>query len=496
MATVSCAPIPSHVGPQGCTVRRWPPVPLLAGLCAFLFFYGLGAGELYKTESLRAIVAAEFLRSGDWVVPRLYGEPLLTKPPGAYAAIALASWPFGGVTEWTARLPSAAAATLVVFLVHNCFRRHFGALGGLVAAAVLPASMMWLAAAPSAEIDMLQLAWVAGAVLCFVRAVERRETGGRRAEWLWLQAALLCVAGGALTKWTAPAFFYLMAIPFLLWRRRLSLLWSWPHLLSVLVAILPCLAWTAAVVCRVGWGPLTDTVSREALQHLSPLHHARPYPWGEVVTFPLLFLAANLPWSGAALLTLHPGFARLWDERGRRLLQALHCWVWPNLLFWSVVPGHHFRHGLPLQPGLAGLAAMAWIAWLTGRWRWPLPGLKAGRVFVGLLAAWLVVKVAYVQVIVPDREGGRSARATAARIAALVPEGDVLYLCDLKDEGILFYYGRPARRVGSLRDLAGMGKPVYCVLTVEEWRARPGAALLWLRDEQGDPMVLARTAAE
>ena len=66
----------------------------------------------------------------------------------------------------------------------------------------------------SAEIDMLQLAWVAGAVLCFVRAVEHREAGGRRTEWLWLQAALLCMAGGALTKWTAPAFFYLMAIPF------------------------------------------------------------------------------------------------------------------------------------------------------------------------------------------------------------------------------------------------------------------------------------------
>ena len=496
MATVCTSPISSNVGSHWLIKHRWPPLLLLGGLCAFLFFYGLGAGELYKTESLRAIVAAEFLRSGDWIVPRLYGEPLLTKPPGAYAAIALASRPFGGVTEWTARLPSAVAATMVVFLVYGCFRRHFGRPGGLIAAGILPASMMWLAAAPTAEIDMLQLAWVVGAVLCFVRAVEPREAGGRRAEWLWLQAALLCTAGGALTKWTAPAFFYLMAIPFLLWRRRLSLLWSWPHLLSLLVAILPCVVWAAAVGGRVGWGPFFDTVSREALQHLSPLHHARPYPWGEVVTFPLLFLAANLPWSGAALLTLHPGFARLWDERGRRLLQALHCWVWPNLLFWSVVPGHHFRHGLPLQPGLAGLAAMAWIAWLTGRWRWPLPWLKPGRVFVGLLAAWLAVKVAYVQVVVPDREGGRSARATAEQIAALVPEGDTLYLCDLKDEGILFYYGRPARRVGRLRDLNGMGRPVYCVLTKAEWEARPGAALLWLRDEQGAPMVLARTAAE
>ena len=30
----------------------------------------------------------------------------------------------------------------------------------------------------------------------------------------------------------------------------------------------------------------------------------------------------NLPWSAFALLALRPGFVRLWDERGRRLLQA------------------------------------------------------------------------------------------------------------------------------------------------------------------------------
>ena len=96
----------------------------------------------------------------------------------------------------------------------------------------------------------------------------------------------------------------------------------------------------------------------------------------------------------------------------------------------------------------------------------------------------------------PDREEGRSPRATAAQIAALVPEGETLYLCDLKDEGILFYYGRPARRVDHLRDLTGMGRPVYCVLTEAEWKARSGAALLWLRDEQARPMVLARMRAE
>jgi len=84
--------------------RGWA-VLLLAGLCGVLFFYGLNAGDLYRTENLRAVIGAEFLRSGDWIVPRLYGEPLLTKPPGMYAAIALVSWPLAMVQ--TLSQPSA-----------------------------------------------------------------------------------------------------------------------------------------------------------------------------------------------------------------------------------------------------------------------------------------------------------------------------------------------------------------------------------------------------
>src|SRR5262245_17373263 len=71
--------------------QPWTTALVLTLVCGFLFFYGLNAGELYRTESLRAIIGAEFLRSGNWIVPTLYGEPLLTKPPGMYAAIALLS---------------------------------------------------------------------------------------------------------------------------------------------------------------------------------------------------------------------------------------------------------------------------------------------------------------------------------------------------------------------------------------------------------------------
>ncbi|MGH7224295.1 MAG: ArnT family glycosyltransferase, partial [Gemmataceae bacterium] len=424
-------------------------VLLLLLLCGLLFFFGLDAGALYQTESLRALLATECLRSGDWLVPRLYGQPLLTKPPGMYAAIALTSWPFGRVSAATARLPSALAATATVLLFYVVLARRLGRRAGLIAAAVLPASLLWLQRVPSAEIDLLQLAWVSASLLCFLGALEEAETSPRRfgREWMWWQLALLCVAGGVLTKWTAPAFFYLTVVP-LLWRRgRLRLLGQPAHLLSVLVAALPCLAWAATAATRTSWETFFDAVRGEALPRLSPAHHTRPYPWRELAIFPLSFLAANLPWSAAALIALSPRFTELWDERGRRLLQLLHCWTWPNLLFWTVVPGHHLRHALPLQPGLAGLSALVWIAWLDGRLSWPLPILRPQRLFVVLLALWVSVKLVFVTAIVPQRDAARQPDIKGQQIAALVPIDRTLYLFRLKDEGILFSYGRPARRL-------------------------------------------------
>jgi 4-amino-4-deoxy-L-arabinose transferase-like glycosyltransferase len=482
-------------------------------LCGFLFFYGLTAGELWRTESLRAIIAAEFLRSGNWIVPTLYGEPLFTKPPGMYAAIALVSWPSGGVSETTARLPSALAASATVLLMYWYFTRQLGRLGGLLAAFVTPTSLMWLDKASTAEIDMLQVFWVTAAILFFLRALEAEETaaGASQSAMRWWVAALLCVAGGVLTKWTAPAFFYATVLPLLWWRGQLRLLFGRQHLASAALAALVCLGWVAAAVRQTGWQPFYDTVSREALQRLSPRHYqmALPYmgashrtwlpPWGEMLVHPFVVLAANLPWSLAVLWTLWPGFARRWDERGRRLLQALHCWAWPNLVFWSLVSEHSPRHSFPLFPGLAGLATMAWVAWLTGRLWWPLPRPRPATVLLATLVVWLGMKLAFVHAVIPHRNLNREPRAKGAQLAALVPGGEILYLFRLKDEGIMFYYGRPVRRLASPSELPSSPEPLYCILDEPEWRqwdsARTTEMLLHSTDEQGAPIVLVRVHA-
>lgn len=496
--------------------------------CLFLFGYGINSGTLYRTEALRAIIGREAFQ-GSWLVPTLYGEPFLTKPPGMYVAIALASLPFGDVTTASARIPSSLAATLVVFMFFAVFHHFVDRKLALISAMLMPISFMWLDKAPSAEIDMLQLAWVVSALFCFLMAFELTERGTlprnsyassslatRRNAFGWWVISLLFVAIGFLTKWTAPSFYYLTIIPFLLWQGRLALLWSRHHLSALFFSASLCACWICLTARQVGWQVLHDAVSAEALQRLQTTQGFQQYPWLDSLSFPFQVLATTLPWSFFALFALRPSFFRLWNKKGRLVLQLLHCWTWPNLLFWTLPTQHHVRYCMPMSPGLVGLGVMVVIAW-TGRFgshsreiltrfeKHEPPSLPSqegaqklrtnGRaILVGVLIAWSIVKIIHVEVVMPNRTATRHARETAARLAELVPAGEILYLCKLKDEGIVFYYNRPARRFLP-QDFASL-RSCYAILNASEWDKWKEPA--WfevverLRDQQGDLIFLVR----
>ncbi len=119
-----------------------------------------------------------------------------------------------------------------------------------------------------------------------------------------------------------------------------------------------------------------------------------------------------------------------------------------------------------------------------------------GRVLLALLLLWLAAKLVFVHAIVPSRNPARQPRLKGEQIAALVPPGRTLYLFRLKDEGILFYYGRPARRLPAPACLSATGETVYCLLIESEWRQwacpRHAEPLLHLCDEQGVPLILVK----
>jgi 4-amino-4-deoxy-L-arabinose transferase-like glycosyltransferase len=437
--------------------------------------------DLIRNEGLRARLAAEAFLSDCWYIPTLDGHPHLTKPPGMGLLISLCSLPFGEVTPLTARLPSLLAAAITIFFFARVLGRLAGQRAAWLAVLILPATPLWFDRVPSAEIDLIQLAWITAAMLWAWEASE-----GDSWAWVW---ALLCVAGGFFTKWTAPLFFYLIVPIWLLCLSRGQQLLSRAHVLAMGVCLGLIVAWLGIVGQTVGWTEFSQTLGREGLLRFSPAHHPRPYPFDEWLTFPLSFLGGCLPWSVFLLPALHPRFVGSLDARQYRFWLLMQCWLWLSLLLWTLAPGHRPRHILPAQPAIAALAVLVWSRWLESvpsvRWRY--------SALATLLMLCLGAKLLFVGVILPARWEQRQPSRAGSIVAQWVSPCSPLFVWRIKDDGVLFHCRRQVRRI---EQPSGLNSGAWCLLTAQEWEQWPSEIRVehnaTLVDGQGDILVLVR----
>src|SRR5947207_5372847 len=90
-------------------------VLLAIPLVYFLYFFSLsGVGLLGPDEPRYAAIGREMARSGDWITPRLWGEPWFEKPPLLYWMTGTA-FRLGLGEELAPRLPVALMS--VAFLI-------------------------------------------------------------------------------------------------------------------------------------------------------------------------------------------------------------------------------------------------------------------------------------------------------------------------------------------------------------------------------------------
>lgn len=126
---------------------------------AFFLFYGLvpifggdGLGLVGADEPRYAQIAREMLGRHDYITPILYGTPWLEKP-ALYYWRAMFSFKEFGVHDWSARLPSASFAFILISLIYLHIRRFRP--GGQLDAALITASCAGIIAfARGASTDM------------------------------------------------------------------------------------------------------------------------------------------------------------------------------------------------------------------------------------------------------------------------------------------------------------------------------------------------------
>ena len=337
------------------TMRTRTDALLIVGFCAFLFFYGTGQFGLIGADEPRyAQVAREMLERHDWITPVLGGRPWLEKPP-LYYWQAMLVYSVGGVSDATARVPSAIDATLLVVAVYLFFRRF--RRGVEVDAALITASCAGVVGyARAASMDMaLAAAFSIGMLAWWAwRESERRIY----LALFYVFMALGMLAKGPVAPFLAAAIVVLFAVAVREFRLIVRTLWL-PGIMLFCIIALP---WYIAVGMRNPQFFREFIVEHNLARFSTDLyHHRQPFWYYIPVT-----AVALMPWTAFVIAAFVEPARAWWAERKtvstepdlELLFKLFVCsWLVVPLAFFSISVSKLPGYILPAIPAGAALLA-------------------------------------------------------------------------------------------------------------------------------------------
>ncbi len=328
-------------------------LPILA-LGAVLFF-GLAVGDrdLWNpNEPLYGQAVVEMEAAGEWLIPTVNGEPFAEKPI-LYFWIALTSAKlFGGVDEWTLRLPSVLSGVAAVTLVYLLVLPYAGRRRGMTAALLLATTVNVFWSARQVQMDLMLAACVVG----FLAAATRVLDHDRSPIGSWSLAGL--AAGlGLLAK--GPVALICAGLPlaaYVGWTRRWSALFTPAAFGGAAVAAIVAAPWYLMLLLRGETAFLNELLVRQNfVRFVDPWDHAAP--WWYYLKY---FWIDMAPW--AFFVPLAAGYGKT-DERERRL--HLLCWIWLLVIvaFFSLSASKRSPYILPVAPPVAILVSGPALRW-------------------------------------------------------------------------------------------------------------------------------------
>jgi 4-amino-4-deoxy-L-arabinose transferase-like glycosyltransferase len=267
--------------------RRVAFLAMIGLICALYLADLTGMGLVSADEPRYAAIGQAMARSGDWVTPRLWGQPWFEKPVLLYWMTA-AAFRLGLGPELAPRLPVALLSLLFLAFFWWRLSIEWGARVASYATAMLATSVGWLAFSHVAVTDLPLAAFFSAAVLLAIPWIARHDRSS-------LPAAAACLGFATMAKGLVPLALFLPVFA-IGWRN----LRDWLRPLPILAFGVCALPWY--ILCFVRNGSefprvlfIQQTFARfssAALQHVQPAWFYFPvlllllYPWFPLLLFP------------------------------------------------------------------------------------------------------------------------------------------------------------------------------------------------------------------
>jgi 4-amino-4-deoxy-L-arabinose transferase-like glycosyltransferase len=374
-------------------MRLWQTLLALTALWAALYLPGLGGPELKGEEGRRILPALEMLKTGEWILPVMEGQPYVRKPPLINWAIAASVSTTGTVSEFSARLPSVLSV-LALALAGAVLLRGFitgpGASNSDQARAALLLGVMLLLHAGMfskgrlAEIEALYVA-LTGIALALWIHLWREEAS----PWLTYILPWLWLGLGLLAKGPPHLFFFYGVVVAVLWKARaLRELLHPAHATGVLVMLGVFAPWALAVKAKLSAVKTDVNAGATWIDQLTERFSFDQFDAVNWLTGPLWALLIILPW-GLVLPVFWKRLPSLAGPPGSRDAALADGLRWGVLLTTAavlIIPATRPRFVQPLTlPALTLCALVVWRG-LPSIWQswWSRLALGAAALLSGL----------------------------------------------------------------------------------------------------------------
>ncbi|MEY2481165.1 MAG: hypothetical protein QOI04_2092 [Verrucomicrobiota bacterium] len=410
---------------------------------AAIYLPALGSLEIKGEEGRRILPAVTMLETGNYIVPQVGSRPYLSKPPLINWIVAASFKIFGARNEWTARIPSALCVLAVALAFITAARASLGENGSLMAALIWLTNFGMIEKGRLIEIEALYVSLFGLAIIFWLSAWQQK-----RSTWMiWIPASIF-LGLGLLAKGPLHLFFFYGIVVALLWQhRQLRMLFSFPHLIGIVIMLGIFAAWA------VPYLQITHAAGNWSRQFSGRLSGEDFKVANWLMNIPR-GLAYFLPWLLLAPFLRH---VDLGSEEKRKLAHGLGWGTAVPFFVLNLAPGSLPRYSMP------ALVPATWLLslYLNGEtFRWPrwidikFSAAASRRRFVIAIAITVAVIICLYAIAAASFLGRwQKVKPIAAKIDNLVPASEKLYAIDPEYQPFLFYVRAPIVYASDLKSL-------------------------------------------